>query len=111
MEKNEKIDLKVNNIGISKFDIDFDKDDLPIQKSKRYGQDTRYRRYLANWVMFVVAIWLLATIFVIAFNHHFGFNINETVCITLLATTTVNVLGLAFIVLKGIFRHDGVIND
>ena len=76
---------------------------LDEQEKKRYGQDTRYRKILAHWVMSVVSLWLLLVLLVITFNKIWCLNISESVCITLLATTTVNVLGLAFIVLNGIF--------
>ncbi len=82
---------------------DVDTLSLEEQEKKRYGQDTKYRKILAHWVMFVVTGWLLCVLFIIAFNKILNFNIDNSVCITLLATTTVNVLGLAFIVLNGIF--------
>jgi len=46
-------------------------------------------------------------LFVVTFNSTFSFKLSDSVLITLLATTTVNILGLAFIVLQGLFQ----IND
>lgn len=87
--------------GISRIDVD----DLSMkdQIKERYGQDTRFRKHLAHWVMWIVPVWLGCVLFIITFNDPFCFNLNSKVLITLLATTTVNVLGLAYIVLKGIF--------
>ena len=84
-----------------------DIDSFPLEKQKtlRYTQDTKYRKILAHWVMYIVSIWLGLVLFVISFNEIFHFNIDKTVCIVLLGTTTINILGLAYIVLKGIFPN------
>lgn len=82
---------------------DVDDKSMRQQRKERFSQDTRFRRHLANWVMIIVPCWLFLVI-VILFFHGFGLIFLPTeVIITLLATTTVNVLGLAYIVLKGIF--------
>lgn len=82
---------------------DVDDKSMRQQRKERFSQDTRFRRHLANWVMTIVPCWLLSVV-VILFLHGLGLICLPTeVIITLLATTTVNVLGLAYIVLKGIF--------
>lgn len=83
---------------------DVDEMSMDEQKKTRYSQDTKYRKHLACWVMVIVPVWL-ATVLIILFIKGFNscFDLSNTVMVTLLATTTVNVLGLAFIVLKGIF--------
>lgn len=72
-----------------------DIDDLSMneQIKERYGQDTRFRKHLAHWVMWIVPVWLGCVLFIITFNNPFCFNLDSKVLITLLATTTVNVLG------------------
>lgn len=80
---------------------DIDDKTLKQQVRVRYSQDTLYRKHLAKWVMWIVPCWLIAVILVLAFN--WLLNLDSSVLISLLATTTVNVLGLAYIVLKGIF--------
>ena len=56
-----------------------------------------------HWVAWVVSLWLLIVINVIIANAKLKLGMESEVQITLLATTTVNVLGLAYIVLKGLF--------
>jgi hypothetical protein len=81
-------------------------DDMSLaeQKAVRYGQDTKYRSHLAIWVMWIVPGWLVLVIVILGLCGFRVMELNTEVLITLLATTTVNVLGLAYIVLKGIFR-------
>lgn len=82
---------------------DIDDKTLYEQRKARYLQDTKFRRHLAIWVMVIVPSWLFLVIAILICD---GFNLiklQAEVLITLLATTTVNVLGLAYIVLKGIF--------
>lgn len=82
-----------------------DVDDMNIreQRKARFTQDTRYRRYLANWVMLIVPCWLVSVITIVILCGSSVISLGKEVIITLLATTTVNVLGLAYIVLKGIY--------
>lgn len=82
-----------------------DVDDMTMrqQRKERFSQDTRFRKYLAIWVMWIVPVWLLAVIVILILCGIEIFSLKSNVLITLLATTTVNVLGLAYIVLKGLF--------
>ena len=44
---------------------DIDSLDLKEQKRERYSQDTKYRKHLAIWVMWVVSIWLATVLLII----------------------------------------------
>jgi hypothetical protein len=79
--------------------------DLDKQKSFRYNQDTKERKFLSHWVVLVVSIWLFWVIFILIFNELL-LNLSDTVICMLLGTTTINILGLAYIVLKGLFNSD-----
>lgn len=81
-------------------------DDMSLaeQKAVRYGQDTKYRSHLAIWVMWIVPGWLASVVVILGLCGFRVMELNTEVLIALLATTTANVLGLAYIVLKGIFR-------
>jgi len=83
---------------------DVDAWNLKQQQYRRYSQDTEERKLLSHWVMSVVSVWLVLVLFIVAFNEKFGFKLQDSVLITLLATTTANILGLAFIVLRGLFN-------
>ena len=73
------------------------------QEIQRYVQDTKWRKFLCVWVMSVVSLWLIAVL-ILTFIYVLGqITTSHSVMIALLATTTVNILGLAYIVLKGIF--------
>ena len=80
-----------------------DKHGLEKQKTRRFSEDTDHRSGLIFWVKLVVSFWLLCAIIVVAFNNLFHFKLNDSVLIALLTTTTLNILGLAYIVLQGLF--------
>jgi len=97
--------LRVNTVNSiqQKGDTDVDAYGLKDQESIRYKQDTEERKLLSHWVMLVVSIWLLLVLVAVVFNKLLCFGIEPSVCLMLLGTTTVNILGLAFIVLHGLF--------
>lgn len=80
-----------------------DNDSINQQEKARYTQDTQYRRIFSRWVIVIVSVWVAATI-LIAFLEGLGImELAVSAFCTLLATTTANILGLAYIVLKGMF--------
>lgn len=70
---------------------------------KRYNHDTSHRNGLIIWAATVVSLWLLCVIFIITGNSE-KYKLSDTIMVTLLTTTTVNVLGLMIIVLNDLFR-------
>lgn len=82
---------------------DVDRDNLPKQKAIRYGKDTAHRGGLIRWVKWVVSLSLILTFSILSLNRWLGLNISDSVLIALLTTTTANILGLAYIILKGLF--------
>lgn len=88
-------------------DIDIDSDDLSKQLKKleanRYSSDTIDRKWLAKWTAIVVSFWLSAVLSILFFNER-HIHLDNSVLIALLGTTTLNVLGLSFIVLRGHFQ-------
>ena len=80
-----------------------DNESLATQEKERYRQDTRQRKFLASWVVYATSSWL-GLVLVIIFLQGFGLiDLEVSIVNVLLATTTVNVLGLAYIVLEGLF--------
>ncbi|MGV3602424.1 MAG: hypothetical protein ACO1N1_14525 [Dyadobacter fermentans] len=75
---------------------------LALLKGIRFASDTRARVGLAAWTAAVVTLWL-AAVFYLLTNNHANYCLSDTVLVTLLGTTTLNVLGLSFIVLRGHF--------
>ena len=88
-------------------DFNIDSKDLGMQKialeTERYKSDTNDRKWLAKWATWVVTGWLSFVILILLFNRICNFNLSDVVLATLLGTTTLNVLGLSFIVLRGHF--------
>lgn len=82
-----------------------DVDDLSMheQIKARYKQDTDFRKYFSVWVMIIAPAWLVATLFIVVLCGCSVLVLPQSVINTLLATTTATVLGLAYIVLKGMF--------
>ena len=85
-------------------------DNKPSLKGIRYGnlegerfrQDTTSRKYLSIWVACVITLWLGFTAFIFI---KYGDVYPEVVICTLLGTTTANIIGLGYIVLKGLFPN------
>lgn len=107
----------LNNLAVEKSnksikDLDIDSDDLTEQiklkklESDRYSSDTKDRKWLAIWTAIVVSTWLLVVLLILIFNEKFLICLNDNVLIALLGTTTLNVLGLSFIVLRGHFTSN-----
>lgn len=96
--------------SLANYDSDIDSDDLKIQiklkelEQQRYASDTVDRKWLAIWTAVVVSLWLSLVIFILIVNERFSLCLSDSVLITLLGTTTINVLGLSFIVLRGHFN-------
>lgn len=84
---------------------DYDKMPKEDQERLRYGQDTKFRKIFSNWVIWLDSIYL-AIILAVVILYGLGLfsNMNSTVMVTLLGTTTANVLGLAAIILNGLFK-------
>jgi hypothetical protein len=93
---------------VSKPDFDIDHRGLEIQKKllklSRYRRNSYDRKWLAIWSAIVVSVWLAVVLFALIFNTLLCFNISDSVLIVLLGTTTLNVLGLSLIVLRGHFQ-------
>lgn len=80
-----------------------DNESLATQERERYKQDTRQRKFLAQWVVLTNSAWLGLVLLIVFFQGFGLMALDTTVMNVLLATTTVNVLGLAYIVLEGLF--------
>lgn len=82
--------------------------DAELQKVRiaRLKENTEHRRNLVGWVKNLIPAYLIF-ILVLVFLSGFKcipFALSDTVLVALLSTTTANVLGLAAIVLRGLFK-------
>lgn len=90
----EPLDPALNNV---------DNESLETQEKERYKQDTKQRKFLAQWVVWTDSMWLGSVIVILVLVGLDVLDLSNSVINTLLATSTANVLGLAYIVLEGLF--------
>lgn len=102
----KKIFNILNQNKNSQDELNLDVNSLEHQKkllaALRYDQNTKDRKWLTKWAAIVVSAWLFLVLVILALNHCL-LKLSDSVLITLLTTTTFNILGLTFIVLKGLF--------
>ena len=93
---------------LARFDYvstDTNYDDLGKREQvKNIIADRDHRRNLVHWVEWVVSLWLIGVLCVVVLCGASLLSLDKIVLDVLLATTTVNILGLAHIVLKGLFK-------
>lgn len=85
----------------------------------RFEDDTQHRKKLVGWIKILIPVYLACigvilflvglydfqlALFSRAISLKFGFILSDTVLVALLGTTTANVIGLAAIVLRGLFK-------
>lgn len=72
-----------------------------LEQLNRFKQDTKDRSKLAYWTFGIISFWLVFVFVLLLIN-----DLPNSVFITLLTTTTVNIIGLPIIVLSGYFTSD-----
>lgn len=82
---------------------DPDLKDIDYQTGMRYNQDTQQRKTMMRWVIILISVWLLVVLVYMGLKGASIFEYETTEVVTLLSTTTANVLVLGYIVLKGLF--------
>ncbi len=83
------------------------KSDFRSAREKRFDEDTEHRRELVKWVKILIPwylLFVLVLLLLVGFRWITDFTLSNEVLVALLCTTTANVLGLAAIVLRGLFK-------
>jgi hypothetical protein len=99
-----------SNIGISVSDIDleFRKVELRLKQEELTGnsQDRTARKEFANKIFYLLLVFLGITLLIViaAGIIPIAFSLSDTILITLLATTSANVIGIFIFVVKYIFK-------
>lgn len=78
-------------------------------KLHRIIENTNARKRLEKWAKRVIVLYLLVVLVLVVFDsivENTWFEISDTVMITILSTTTVNIIGLGLIVLRGHFPQN-----
>ena len=85
----------------SDIDLAHKTEDLHIKKDKR-----QMRMYYAKRTFKLTYLWLSAVIIILLLNgwHAWGFSLTQAELITLLSTTTANILGVLLIIVTYIYR-------
>lgn len=73
------------------------------QQVLRFIQDTHQRSDLLCWVMVVISLWLFLVLVILFMLGCGCLHLSENIIITLLVTTTANILGMAYLVLGDLF--------
>lgn len=68
-------------------------------------QERKLQKRVARWVMKVVSLWLFFIAVLLVFVGMSWLNYSDGVLIALLATTTANIIGLAYFMAKGLFPN------
>lgn len=70
----------------------------------RYLEDTKLRRHLTYIFSIIIFLWLVSVVSILYFNNKvLELNLSDSVLITLLTTSSVNVIGMMLIILKNLF--------
>lgn len=82
----------------------------------RVIENTRARRRLEKWSLRVIAVYLFAVLLIVflcyvRYDKFRILDIPQTIMITILSTTTVNIIGLGLIVLRGHFLANDKSNN
>ena len=75
--------------------------DRNLAREEKKGS-IKHKNNLVIWVMVLIPFWLI-NVLIILFCNDSCFHLSNSVLNTLLATTTLNIIGLAGIVLRGYF--------
>lgn len=86
--------------------LTFQSNALKAAQIKRFNDDTGHRACLVDWIKALIPMYLILVFFLLLLNGFttLPFFLSDAVLIAILSTTTVNVIGLAVIVLKGLFN-------
>ena len=98
----------IKNADLSPIELqELEKEKQKVERMKeevaRMKQDTADRKTLARWVRWIVPLWLIFTAFMFIF---YGDKYPSIIICTLLGTTTANIIGLGYILLKGVFPEN-----
>ena len=120
VEKKKDLDLleKVSTLldsGITDKNISYSRELVHLH---RIVENTRARRRLEKWSLTTIASYLVIAAVLVISNYSpllsgsiLGLKISPTIMITILSTTTVNIIGLGLIVLRGHFLANDRYND
>ncbi len=104
--KNENAQEKPDNITKDEKK-DLERNRKEMLENNNLDQDIKLKNFLARAVTWMVVGWLVAVfvILIIQACYHHGFS--DSVLITLLSTTTLNILSMLYIIARYLFPNTG----
>ena len=72
-------------------------------KNDRYKDNTDMRKALVVAFTTIIAFWLLAVLLILVGNRVNKYDLSENILITFLTTSSANVLGMMYVILKNLF--------
>ena len=102
------VETLINDNNVDENSIDICK---KLVKLHRTMENTKARIRLEKWTKRVICIYLFIVFLLVLMCAiklkicNYTFILSDTILITILSTTTVNVIGLAFILMRGHFPH------
>ena len=117
MEKNKEmefeklrklIEITTTRVESTKNNVVFSGQRVNSQtlKLNRYSDTSKLRKHSAYWVMIVVSFWLFLVVGIVFLCGFAVMNLEASVIIALLTTTTANILGLPLIILQGLYPKE-----
>jgi uncharacterized membrane protein len=110
----DKIKVPVKNekeIDVSPRDVERERELVELNLRKEFlkgnEQDREERKKFANKIFILLNCFLAVTVFIViaaGFSKCIGFELSDTALITLLTTTTANIIGIFLFVVKYIFK-------
>lgn len=83
-------------------------DRLTHSMIKRFDIDTLLRKHLAYYFVLIIFLWFASVVCILFFNDNLlDLNLSDAVLITLLTTTSFNVIGMMIIILRNLFPLTG----
>lgn len=99
----EQVEVLINNTGNSGEVIDYCEKYIYLH---RIIENTRARRRLERWVTRLISTYLLIVFTLITISYILKWNLPLSVVITILSTTTVNIVALGYILVRGLFHEN-----
>jgi hypothetical protein len=76
---------------------------LETAKVGRFIANTSLRTKMSYWASFTISIWLIIVALILMYNND-KFCLSDSVIITLITTTTINVIGIILICFRDLFN-------
>jgi hypothetical protein len=77
-------------------------------KNGRYRDNTELRRALVVAFTTIIAFWLLSVLLILTGNNCKHYDLSENTLIAFMTTSTANVLGMMYVILKNLFPEKKV---